>query len=60
MAKAMETPLAPLAELTRQNMELWSRMQAQLLSALTPRTAPPPDGDPSAPPPPADPVPKQK
>ena len=37
MAKAMEAPLAPLAELTRQNMEMWSRMQAQLLAALNPQ-----------------------
>jgi polyhydroxyalkanoate synthesis repressor PhaR len=40
MAKAMETPLAPLAELTRQNMEMWSRMQAQMLAALNPQAAP--------------------
>jgi len=26
----------PLAELTRQNMEMWSRMQASMLSALNP------------------------
>jgi len=37
MAKAMEGPLAPLAELTRQNMEMWSRMQASMLSALNPQ-----------------------
>jgi polyhydroxyalkanoate synthesis repressor PhaR len=37
VAKAMEAPLAPLAELTRQNMEMWARMQAQLLGALTPK-----------------------
>ena len=37
MAKAMEAPLAPLAELTRQNMEMWARMQAQLLGALNPK-----------------------
>ena len=54
MAKAMETPLAPLAELTRQNMETWRRMQAQMLAALNPHapaaqqpespgTPPPPD-----------------
>jgi hypothetical protein len=56
----METPLAPLAELTRQNMEMWSRMQAQLLSALNPRATPSPDSDSPAPPPAADPIPKQK
>jgi polyhydroxyalkanoate synthesis repressor PhaR len=60
MAKAMETPLAPLAELTRQNMEMWSRMQAQLLSALNPRATQPPDSDAPAPSPAAEPVPKQK
>jgi polyhydroxyalkanoate synthesis repressor PhaR len=42
MAKAMEEgPLAPLAELTRQNMEMWSRMQASMLSALNPQTGKP-------------------
>jgi len=41
MAKAMEAPLAPLAELTRQNMEMWSRMQAQMLAALNPHVSPP-------------------
>ena len=52
LAKAMETPLSPLgsiAEITRQNMEMWSRMQAQMLSALVP--APPggaPEGDSAA------------
>jgi polyhydroxyalkanoate synthesis repressor PhaR len=56
MAKAMETPLAPLAELTRQNMEMWSRMQAQFLSALNPRAAQPADGEPGAAAPPADPA----
>lgn len=56
MAKAMETPLAPLAELTRQNMEMWSRMQAQFLSALNPRAAQSADGEPGAASPPADPA----
>jgi len=61
MAKAMETPLAPLAELTRQNMEMWSRMQTQLFSALTPRAAQSPDGDsPESVPPSGDQVPKSK
>ncbi len=59
MAKAMEAPLAPLAELTRQNMEVWTRMQAQMLAALNPQGTPPandppPDPPPGAPPPPAD------
>jgi polyhydroxyalkanoate synthesis repressor PhaR len=34
MAKALETPLAPLGELARQNMELWARMQASMFSAF--------------------------
>ena len=63
MAKAMEAPLAPLAELTRQNMEMWARMQAQLLGALTPQaprgtdsapSATPPATPPATPAPPAD------
>ena len=39
MAKAMEgplAPLAPLAEFTRQNMEMWTRMQASMFAALNP------------------------
>jgi len=39
MAKALETPLAPLAELTRQNMEMWARMQASMLAAFNPAAA---------------------
>ena len=34
MAKALETPMAPIAEMARQNMELWSKMQASMLSAF--------------------------
>src|SRR4051794_32595405 len=58
VAKAMETPLAPLAELTRQNMEMWSRMQAQLLSAFTPPSSATPSADSNSPasPSPDDPV----
>lgn len=40
MSKVLETPMAPLAELARQNMELWAKMQASMLSAFTPPTAP--------------------
>jgi len=40
MAKALETPMAPIAEMARQNMEMWAKMQASMLSAFTP-TAPP-------------------
>jgi polyhydroxyalkanoate synthesis repressor PhaR len=56
MAKALESPLAPLSELARQNMEIWTRMQASMLAAFnqgaggaTPGT----DRDSSTPPPPA-------
>ncbi len=64
MAKAMESPLAPLAELTRQNMEMWSRMQAQMLAALNPHAPAanpnePRDAEaPGAPPPPDEPSPQ--
>ena len=69
MAKAMEAPLAPLAELTRQNMEMWSRMQAQMLAALNPQAQAPNQSAanpneasgaeaPGAPPPPDEPSPK--
>ena len=59
MAKAMEMPLAPLAELTRQNMEMWSRMQAQMLAALNPQAARPAGSETSgAPPAPAGKTPK--
>jgi len=51
MAKVLETPMAPLAEMTRQNMEMWAQMQASMLSAFSP-TAPPADaGKTSSPPP---------
>ena len=36
MAKVLESPLAPIADIARQNMELWSRMQASMMSAFTP------------------------
>lgn len=36
MAKVLETPMAPLAEMTRQNMEMWAKMQASMLSAFSP------------------------
>lgn len=39
MAKALESPMAPIADLARQNMELWARMQASMFSAFSP-TAP--------------------
>jgi polyhydroxyalkanoate synthesis repressor PhaR len=36
MAKVLESPLAPMADMARQNMELWAKMQASMLSAFTP------------------------
>jgi polyhydroxyalkanoate synthesis repressor PhaR len=41
MAKALETPMAPLAEMARQNMEMWSKMQASMLSAFGSQTSAP-------------------
>jgi polyhydroxyalkanoate synthesis regulator protein len=40
MAKVLQTPMAPLAELARQNMELWAKMQASMMSAFNPHGAP--------------------
>jgi polyhydroxyalkanoate synthesis repressor PhaR len=34
MAKALQTPFAPLTEMTRKNLELWERMQAATRDAL--------------------------
>jgi polyhydroxyalkanoate synthesis repressor PhaR len=48
MAKALETPLAPLGELARQNMELWARMQASMFNAFGQGAQPAP-GSASAP-----------
>src|SRR5579872_6704095 len=36
MAKVLESPLAPMADMARQNMELWAKMQASMFSAFTP------------------------
>ena len=41
MAKALETPMAPIAEMARQNMEMWSKMQASMLSAFGSQPNPP-------------------
>jgi polyhydroxyalkanoate synthesis regulator protein len=38
MTKALETPMAPLAEMARQNMEMWAKMQASMLSAFSPQS----------------------
>ncbi len=43
MAKALETPMAPIAEMARQNMEMWAKMQATMLSAFGPGAAQPAD-----------------
>jgi polyhydroxyalkanoate synthesis repressor PhaR len=37
MAKVLESPMAPMADLARQNMELWAKMQASMLSAVSPQ-----------------------
>jgi polyhydroxyalkanoate synthesis repressor PhaR len=42
MAKVLETPTAPLAQLARQNMELWSKIQGAMISAIAPEVLPPP------------------
>src|SRR5580700_4355323 len=34
MAKALQTPFAPLAEITRKNMEMWEQMQAATRNAF--------------------------
>jgi polyhydroxyalkanoate synthesis repressor PhaR len=36
MAKVLDSPLAPVADMARQNMELWAKMQASMFSAFTP------------------------
>jgi len=35
MAKVLESPFAPVADMARQNMELWAKMQASMVSAFT-------------------------
>jgi polyhydroxyalkanoate synthesis repressor PhaR len=41
MAKVLESPMAPMADLARQNMELWAKMQASMLSTFSPPTPSP-------------------
>jgi polyhydroxyalkanoate synthesis repressor PhaR len=53
MAKALESPMAPMADMARQNMELLAKMQASMLSAFTPASPPPAPG-------PAEPQPKRR
>jgi polyhydroxyalkanoate synthesis repressor PhaR len=43
MAKVLETPTAPLAQLARQNMELWSKIQGAMLAAFVPQGNAPPE-----------------
>lgn len=50
MAKALETPMGPIAEMARQNMEMWAKMQASMLAAFTPSSAPGAAGAPGTPP----------
>jgi polyhydroxyalkanoate synthesis repressor PhaR len=51
MAKVLETPMAPLAEMTRQNMEMWAKMQASMLSAFSPAPSAADADKPANPPP---------
>jgi polyhydroxyalkanoate synthesis repressor PhaR len=44
MAKALEGPMAPMAEFARQNMDQWTKLQASMLSAFAP-AKPVPAGD---------------
>ncbi|MBV9912602.1 MAG: polyhydroxyalkanoate synthesis repressor PhaR [Sinobacteraceae bacterium] len=39
MTRVLESPMAPVADMARQNMELWAKMQASMLSAFTPGAA---------------------
>jgi polyhydroxyalkanoate synthesis repressor PhaR len=54
MAKALQTPFAPLTELARKNMEMWEQMQTATRNAFTgastgtPGTARPADTEPAA------------
>jgi polyhydroxyalkanoate synthesis repressor PhaR len=51
MAKVLDSPMAPLAEMTRQNMEMWAKMQASMLSAFSPPESAPEADKPANPPP---------
>jgi polyhydroxyalkanoate synthesis regulator protein len=46
MAKVLDSPMAPMADFARQNMELWAKMQASMLSAFTPQASAPPPEEP--------------
>jgi polyhydroxyalkanoate synthesis repressor PhaR len=51
MAKVLDSPMAPLAEMTRQNMEMWAKMQASMLSAFSPNPSAAEADKPANPPP---------
>ena len=38
MAKVLQSPLAPVADMARRNMELWAKMQASMMSSFTPQS----------------------
>jgi len=37
MAKALEGPMAPMAEFARQNMDQWTKLQASMVAAFVPK-----------------------
>src|SRR5471030_1353348 len=45
MAKALQTPFAPLTELARKSLEVWEQMQAATRAAMAPRESAQPKGD---------------
>jgi polyhydroxyalkanoate synthesis repressor PhaR len=49
MAKALQTPFAPLTELARKNFELWEQMQAAARTAMSGRAAESPAASPQDP-----------
>ena len=51
MAKAMQAPFAPFADLARKNMELWEQMQTAARDAFTGATSTPPKSPPPEAPP---------
>jgi polyhydroxyalkanoate synthesis regulator protein len=48
-------PVNAMAELTRQNMEMWNRMQESMLAMLVPARKPAPPAEPDDPEPPSNP-----
>jgi polyhydroxyalkanoate synthesis repressor PhaR len=45
MAKAFEKPMAPIAELARQSMENWAKLQANMMAPFSPPAQSPPQGE---------------